>query len=121
MKYNVLYLVLIFSTHLFAQTYVSGVIYDDQKEAVAFANVMFKNSSEGVISDVDGSFVLESPNNYSTIVVSFVGFETTEIKLTQQKNSKLEIVLKTGFELEEVLIVDRPKKRLKKKDNPAEY
>tara|TARA_Y100000385_G_scaffold87177_1_gene89754 strand:- start:75693 stop:78191 length:2499 start_codon:yes stop_codon:yes gene_type:complete len=119
MKYNVLYLVLIFSTHLLAQTYVSGVIYDDQKEAVAFANVMFKNSSEGVISDVDGSFVLESPNNYSTIVVSFVGFETTEIKLTQQKNSKLEIVLKTGFELEEVLIVDRPKKRLKKKDNPA--
>ena len=52
-------------------------------------------------------------------MVSYVGFETNEIKLQNNKTLKLDVFLKTGFELEEVLIVDRPKKRLKKKDNPA--
>jgi hypothetical protein len=119
MRNTVLYLMLILSTPITAQTYVSGVIYDEQNEPVPFANVLFKGSIEGIISDIDGHFVLESENNYSLIVVSYVGFETTEIKLKRKKTLKLDIVLKTGFELEEVLIVERPKKRLKKKDNPA--
>jgi hypothetical protein len=51
--------------------------------------------------------------------VSFVGFETTELKLKNQNTRALEVVLQTGFELDEVLIVNRPKKRLKKKENPA--
>ena len=105
---------LFISTYISAQTYVSGVVYDQQNEPVAFANVLFKDSSEGVISDIDGHFVLESENNYSFIVVSYVGFETNEIKLQNNKTLKLDVFLKTGFELEEVLIVDRPKKRLKK-------
>jgi len=119
MRNTVLYLMLILSTTITAQTYVSGVIYDEQNEPVPFANVLFKGSIEGIISDIDGHFVLESENNYSLIVVSYVGFETAEIKLQRKKTLKLDIVLKTGFELEEVLIVERPKKRLKKKDNPA--
>ena len=48
-----------------------------------------------------------------------MGFETSEIELQKKKTLNLDIVLKTGFELEEVLIVNRPKKRLKKKENPA--
>ena len=107
------------SIHISAQTKVSGTVYDQDKQPVAFANVLFKNSSEGVISDFDGNFVLESEKNYSTIVVSFVGFETTELKLKTQTSTGLEIVLQTGFELDEVLIVKKPKKRLKKKENPA--
>ena len=119
MKYTFFYFGLFFSAYISAQTYVSGTIFDDKGEIIAFANVMFKNSSEGVISDIDGNFVLDSQNNYSSIVVSYIGFETNEIKLSNNKNSELKIILKTGFELEEVLIVDRPKKRLKKKENPA--
>lgn len=119
MKYTFFYFGLFFSAYISAQTYVSGTIFDDKGDIIAFANVMFKNSSEGVISDIDGNFVLDSQNNYSSIVVSYIGFETNEIKLSNSKNSELKIILKTGFELEEVLIVDRPKKRLKKKENPA--
>ena len=107
------------SIHVFSQTKVSGTVYDQDKLPVAFANVLFKTSSEGVISDIDGQFLLQSENNHSTIVVSFVGFETTELKLKNKVNSGLEIVLQTGFELDEVLIVNKPKKRLKKKENPA--
>ena len=107
------------SIHLSAQTKVSGSVYDQDNQPVAFANVLFKNSSEGVISDFDGNFLLESENNHSSIVVSFVGFETTELKLKSKTSTGLKIVLQTGFELDEVLIVNKPKKRLKKKENPA--
>ena len=48
-----------------------------------------------------------------------MGFESTEVNLSNKQNSNLKILLKTGFELDEVLIVNRPKKRLKKKENPA--
>ena len=110
---------MILSIHLSAQTRVSGTVYDQNNQPVAFANVLFKNSSEGVISDFDGNFLLQSENNHSTIVVSFVGFETAEFKLKTKTSTGLKIVLQTGFELDEVLIVNRPKKRLKKKENPA--
>ena len=46
------------SIHISAQTKVSGTVYDQDNQPVAFANVLFKNSSEGVISDFDGNFVL---------------------------------------------------------------
>ena len=86
MKYTFFYFGLFFSAYISAQTYVSGTIFDDKGEIIAFANVMFKNSSEGVISDIDGNFVLDSQNNYSSIVVSYIGFETNEIKLSNNKN-----------------------------------
>ena len=85
------------SIHISAQTKVSGIVYDQNKEPVAFANVLFKNSSEGVISDFDGNFLLQSENNHSAIVVSFVGFETTELQLKSKVSTGLEIVLITGF------------------------
>ena len=119
MRYYLLSIVLMLSIHISAQTKVSGTVYGQDKQPVAFANVLFKNSSEGVISDFDGNFLLQSENNHSTIVVSFVGFETTEFKLKNKISTGLEIVLQTGFALDEVLIVNKPKKRLKKKENPA--
>jgi len=119
MRYSILSIVLFLSIHISAQTRVSGTVYDQNNQPIAFANVLFKNSSEGVISDFDGNFLLQSESNHSTIVVSFVGFETAEFKLKTKISTGLEIVLKTGFELDEVLIVNRPKKRLKKKENPA--
>ena len=84
MRYYLLFLVLILSIPSSAQTKVSGTVYDQDKQPVAFANVLFKGSSEGVISDIDGRFTLQSENNHSSIVVSFVGFETTELKLKNQ-------------------------------------
>ena len=119
MRYYLLIIVLMQSIHLSAQTKVSGAIYDQDKQPVAFANVLFKNSSEGVISDFDGQFVLDSENDHTSIVVSFVGFETTELKLKTKTTTGLEIVLQKGFELDEVLLVNKPKERLKKKENPA--
>ena len=49
---------MLFTTSLFAQTKVSGVVVDEKNEPIPFANVYFKNSSEGVITNENGRFYL---------------------------------------------------------------
>ena len=40
-------------------------------EPVAFANVIFKDSYEGTITNEEGRFYIESDETYTAVVVSF--------------------------------------------------
>ena len=71
-----------------AQTKVSGRIFDEVNEPLAYATVLFKGSIEGTTSDENGRFYLESSKNWAQLVVSFMGYETLEIELS--KKSKLQ-------------------------------
>lgn len=111
-----LLLVLITAT-VFSQTKVSGFVTDDKGQGVPFANVVFKDSFKGTITNEEGRFYLESDNKYSTIVVSFVGYVTKEIELLERSNYKMEIVLEEeAAALDEVVIVSG---KQSKKNNPA--
>lgn len=101
---------------LLGQTKVGGKVVDEFGDPVAFANVIFKNSKEGVITDENGNFYFESKENYSTLVVSYVGFEKKEIALKPGLNSGLKIELKSGTELKEVVIYTG---KTSKKNNPV--
>lgn len=115
---NFFFLVFILSTIcLSAQTKVSGVIKDAAGDPIAFANVIFKNSQEGTISDENGRFYLESSKTYTTVVFSFIGYTTKEIELTQKSNFKVEVVLdESAAALEEVVLYTG---KTSKKNNPA--
>ena len=65
-----------------SQTKVGGIVVDESGEPVSFANVLFKDSSEGTITNDNGRFYMESENAYTTLLVSFIGYETKEITLT---------------------------------------
>lgn len=117
MKNYFLLLFLIISSGIYAQTKVSGIIEDENGLPVAFANVVFKNSTLGTITNDDGIFYLESDDTYSTIVVSFVGYETKEIVLEKKVNYQMKIVLAEGGEqLKEVVVYFG---KQSKKNNPA--
>jgi hypothetical protein len=117
-KYILLLLfILFFSTgFLFAQTKVSGVIVDKSNQPVPFASVAFQNSTEGVISNEDGLFYLESPKTYQVLVVSSVGFSDKEIILEKPITYKITIQLSEMLNLNEVVIYSG---KTSKKDNPA--
>ena len=55
----------------FSQTKVSGHVYDENGDPVAFANVLFKDTTEGTITNENGRFYLESENTWSTLIISF--------------------------------------------------
>jgi ribosomal protein L14E/L6E/L27E len=101
---------------LSAQTKVSGVIVDNTDLPIPYANVVFKGSKIGVVSNEDGRFYIEAPDNYDTLLVSFVGFPTKEVKLTKSVNYDFKIVLSEGKSLKEVVVYAG---KTSKKNNPA--
>jgi hypothetical protein len=119
MKKSILFLLFfLFATTslLFAQTKVSGVVVDKSNKPVPFANIAFKNSSEGVVSNEDGIFYLESSKTYQTIIVSSVGFSDKEIILEKSANYDLKIQLVEIVTLNEVVVY---RGKTSKKNNPA--
>jgi hypothetical protein len=101
---------------LTAQTKVSGIVVDNTNQPVPYANVVFKGSNTGVVSNEDGRFYIESPETYTALIVSFVGFPDTEVKLPKAVNYDFKIVLKEGNTLKEVKIFAG---KTSKKNNPA--
>jgi hypothetical protein len=101
---------------LLAQTKVSGIVLDKMNQPVPFANVMFKNSNQGVMSNEDGRFYLESTKSHSAIIVTSVGFSDTEVPLTKLINYDFKVLLSEAESLKEVVIFTG---KTSKKDNPA--
>lgn len=117
MKKNLLLFFLFFGIQIiFSQTKVSGKVVDNTDQPVPYANIVFKGMKTGVVSNEDGRFYMESPENYTAIIVSFVGFKPKEVKLPQSVNYNLKIVLSDGETLSEVVIYAG---KTSKKNNPA--
>ena len=119
MKKNFLFLLFVLfvtANAVFAQTKVSGVVVDKLNQPIPFANVVFKNSSEGIVANEDGKFYLESAKEYSVLLVTSVGFSEKEITLEKLVNFNLKIQLNEAESLNEVVIFTG---KTSKKNNPA--
>lgn len=100
----------------YSQTKVSGIIVDKKNEPIPFANVIFSGSSEGIVSNEDGRFYLESQKDYTAIEVSFMGYVTKEVPLTKKVTYEMKVVLNEEEVLKEVVIYTG---KTSKKNNPA--
>jgi hypothetical protein len=104
---------------VFAQTKVSGYVFDENNQPVAFANVIFKGSTEGTITNEEGRFYLESDNTWNTLIISFLGYEIKEVPLEKKVNYDLKFILKEeASALDEVVIISG-KQSKKASENPA--
>ncbi|CAM4395243.1 DUF5686 domain-containing protein [Zobellia roscoffensis] len=110
-------MLLLFSFVAGAQTKVGGIVVDEDNQPVAFANIIFKGSYEGTITDDNGNFYMESDENYDTLVISFIGYENVEFSLTSKVTYKMNVVMKeSSQQLDEVVLVGG---KQPKKNNPA--
>ena len=117
MKKYIFVLFVLISAITFAQVKVSGKIVDATGESIAFADVFFKGSTKGTVSDEDGKFYLESDKIYGILVVNFLGYDKKEVPLLQGQNFDLKIVLKE--EAAQLDAVEIYSGKIKKKGNPA--
>lgn len=100
-----------------AQTKVSGQVFDASNNPVPFANVVFKGSSVGVITNEEGTFYIEDENIWDVLKISFIGFQTQEIQLEKRVTYELKVTLEEeAAALDEVVIVSG---KQPKKNNPA--
>lgn len=107
---------LFFINFMVGQTKVSGIVYDEFKQPLPYASVNFKGTSEGIITNEEGKFYLESKNTQTVLLVSFVGMEPKEIPLDKPVTYNLEVNLGAGKTLNEVVIYTG---KTSKKNNPA--
>lgn len=106
----------LFMNFVVAQTKVSGIVYDEFKQPLPYANVVFKGTTDGIITNEEGKFYLESKTTQSTLLVSYVGMEPKEIAIEKPVTYNIEVQLGGGKSLGEVVIYTG---KTSKKDNPA--
>ncbi len=106
-----------FASCVFAQTKVSGVVFDASNSLpIPYANVVFQGSKIGTVSNEDGRFYLETEQDFDALIVSSVGFSDKILSLDKAVSYNLKIFLKEPQALSEVMIFTG---KTSKKDNPA--
>lgn len=83
---------------------VRGIITDEQGEALIGVTISLKNTQAGTISDVNGEFILDLHGAENTLVFSYIGYKTTEMKVT--RGSSITMILKEeSLMLSETVVV----------------
>jgi len=87
-------LFLLTATGAYAQTTVSGTIKDKDGLIVPGASILVKGTVIGSTTGSDGSFTIKANQSPPvTLVVSFIGYKTQEIQVTDANTTNLEITL----------------------------
>lgn len=104
-NYFTLFIFLMFCGSMYAQNSVSGKVQDEQGQPLPGASVLIKGTNQGVASDFDGNFTLESNTEFPwTLIITFTGFKSQEVEV-KKSTTTFNINLKEDFAtLEEVVI-----------------
>ena len=92
--------------NLFGQNHtLSGKIIDEEnRQPLAFVNVIINDGQQGVISDIDGKYEITANSPIKKIIFSSIGYETKTLEI-QPNQKKCNAALKsTTFKLNEVII-----------------
>ncbi|MDR0572989.1 MAG: TonB-dependent receptor [Tannerella sp.] len=82
---------------------ISGIVLDDSGGPVVGANVTIKGTTIGNITDIDGNFGLDAPED-GILVVSYIGYLPQEMSVRNKNNFTIE--LKEDLQaLDEVVVV----------------
>ena len=82
---------------------ITGVITDQNKEPIIGANVLVKGTTNGTITDLDGKFTLQVPEQ-AVLEISYIGYITNEISVKDKIH--LTVQLKEDAQnLDEVVVV----------------
>ncbi|GHT62836.1 SusC/RagA family TonB-linked outer membrane protein [Bacteroidia bacterium] len=82
---------------------ITGTVIDARGEAVIGASVVEKGTANGVITDIDGKFTLNIPQN-ATLVISYIGYNTQEVAVGSRNDLSISLV-ESAFGLDEVVVV----------------
>ncbi|WP_439559273.1 carboxypeptidase-like regulatory domain-containing protein, partial [Dyadobacter sp.] len=86
------------------QLTVKGKVADEKGEGLPGVNIILKGTQQGQISDVDGRFSIEVPDENAVLVFSFVGYVPQEVAVG--KKTEVEVLLKVDQKaLDEVVVV----------------
>lgn len=82
---------------------IGGVVTDKTGEPIIGANIVIKGTSNGTVTDMDGNFTLEVPEN-AILQISYIGYNNQEVATAGK--SKISVLLTEDTQnLDEVVVV----------------
>ncbi len=104
-KILILSLTLILSVSAFAQRNVTGTITEAASgDPLVGVTVQIKGTATGVISGYDGTYSVTIPQGSDTIIYSYIGFETSEVAISNRTVIDLALAASVA-DLEEVIVI----------------
>jgi len=82
---------------------IRGVITDNNGDPIIGANILEKETANGVVTDIDGKFSIVVNSN-AILLISYIGYITQEINTSNQDNLKITL-REDAMALEEVVVV----------------
>ncbi|MFI2742779.1 TonB-dependent receptor [Zhouia sp. PK063] len=92
------------ATNKSQQIEITGTVLDGNKQPLPGANVLEKNTKNGITTDFDGHFSLKVANKNAVLIISYIGFETKQFSLNGQTNITVQLSESTA-KLDEVVVV----------------
>ena len=104
-KLSLLFVVLLASLQLSAQTQLKGTVLDGSMndEPMIGASVIVKGTSAGGVTDLDGNFSITVPKGHNQIVVSCVGYKSETVNISGKTFVK--VILKEDAALMDEVVV----------------
>lgn len=99
---------------------IKGTVTDSiTGEALPYASLIFKGTTIGTATDMNGHFELTLPERTQMLEISYLGYKTKQMNITPQYSGRLDIGLSPDdIALQEVTVKPQ-KEKYNKKDNPA--
>ena len=82
---------------------ITGKVTDEKNEPIIGANVVVKGSTTGTITDMDGNFTLEVPDQ-ATLLVSYIGYTPKEVAVKNQNNLSI-MMIEDSKTIDEVVVI----------------
>lgn len=99
-------ILLFFVLPVSADKWVKGHVLDEHSEPVIGANIYWEGTQQGTTSDANGFFELTQKNGNKNLVVSYIGYTTSVIPVTDT-SKPLKVILVGEVALQEVVISER--------------
>lgn len=109
---NLLHIILLLlPVFSFSQDEIEGIVLEANEQnkisPLVGANVFWLNTSVGAVTNIDGKFKIPYETSYKKLVISYVGYKTDTLTISQPKYIKH--MLKATSELDEITVTTRKK------------
>lgn len=86
----------------YSNSTVSGTVVDKNGDPIIGCSIQNKNTSQGIITDIDGKYILDNIKENQTIAFSYIGYKKHEVTFTGKIPKTLDVTLKKGWGVEKV-------------------
>ncbi len=83
---------------------ISGKVTSEGGETLPGVSVVLKNTTTGTITNESGDFTLTVPDGNTTLVFSFVGYDTQELRIDNRSSYHIQLQI-SDRELSEVVVI----------------